>query len=845
MLSALGHSHLRAQQITTQAPPEQATSAPTLPDDPDRSYPIAQVVIPPASPDSPTIESDTQSYHAGLYVLDGTVVITYKDRIVHADHIEYDTNSGELNASGHLLVTGGTNQEHLSASHGTFNLRTSTGRFSDVSGSVGVVPASPSHLMVYTSSNPFLFTGRLVVKTGPRNYDVYDGTVTSCQFSKPDWILSAAHFSVDDNKASAHNSVFRLLNLPLVYLPYVTHSLDAEDRQSGFMIPVVSQSNTKGIILGEQIYFAINRSTDLTVGAEYFSLRGFSQMVNFRHRGRDLDFLNIHYTGLLDRRTGLQNQGGEDLTFAGRHDFSSATRVAANVEYLSSYVYRQAFTDNFNQAVTSDIVSTAYGSHHINGLEFSALADRYQGIKFIGQNTVAQQQVRIFHAPSLSVSSTEHTLARSHLQLSFEASTSGLKRSQPNFATGGIVERVDLHPRMAYPFSLGAWRIRPSFAAHETLYSRSRLEPKPNRPPIESLSGLSRSALEFDLNLRAPVLTRTFQPTRFSHLLGSEVRHTISPELNYRLRTGVANFSKVLRFDSVDIASNTHEAEYGVTQRLFRRHSAPAECHPPDLPLSSVLDSEPTAPEHTSAPVASCGDEELLSWRLTQKYFFDPSFGGAVVRNRRNIFESTLDLSGIAFLTEPREISPLVSRLRVRTSAKTDFEWDFDLDTGARHFTSSNVFLDLHQGNTFAALSYARLDAPGRSYTQGVNSSSSPTGVSSSISDFNQLRFLIGYGNPSKQGLSVGANTGLDLKSLYGTTSTTTTPTGTFTTTVYPALLQYTAIQTSYNWNCCGLSVEYRKFELGSVRNENVYRFNFTLANVGTAGNLRRAERLF
>jgi len=39
--------------------------------------------------------------------------------------------------------------------------------------------------------------------------------------------------------------------------------------------------------------------------------------------------------------------------------------------------------------------------------------------------------------------------------------------------------------------------------------------------------------------------------------------------------------------------------------------------------------------------------------------------------------------------------------------------------------------------------------------------------------------------------------------------------------------------------------VEYRKYELGSVRNENVYRFNFTLANIGSAGNLRRAQALF
>jgi LPS-assembly protein len=83
---------------------------------------------------------------------------------------------------------------------------------------------------------------------------------------------------------------------------------------------------------------------------------------------------------------------------------------------------------------------------------------------------------------------------------------------------------------------------------------------------------------------------------------------------------------------------------------------------------------------------------------------------------------------------------------------------------------------------------------------------------------------LLGYGSPSKPGVGVAANAGLDLKL---------------------SSVQYGALQASYNWNCCGLSVEYRKYELGSVRNENVYRFNFTLVNIGTAGTLRRAERLF
>ena len=52
-------------------------------------------------------------------------------------------------------------------------------------------------------------------------------------------------------------------------------------------------------------------------------------------------------------------------------------------------------------------------------------------------------------------------------------------------------------------------------------------------------------------------------------------------------------------------------------------------------------------------------------------------------------------------------------------------------------------------------------------------------------------------------------------------------------------------VQVSYNGGCCGLGVEYRRIELGTVRTENQFRFSFIVANIGTFGNLRRQERIY
>jgi len=57
--------------------------------------------------------------------------------------------------------------------------------------------------------------------------------------------------------------------------------------------------------------------------------------------------------------------------------------------------------------------------------------------------------------------------------------------------------------------------------------------------------------------------------------------------------------------------------------------------------------------------------------------------------------------------------------------------------------------------------------------------------------------------------------------------------------------VQYGSGQLAYYWDCCGVNIEYRRFNLASVRNENQFRFSFVLANVGAFGNLRRTERLF
>src|SRR6185437_10528171 len=191
------HPHLLIAQVSDSAPPPgpSDTSLPDL-----SSIPRATPLPPEKAPDIVSWNADTQSRRGPVYLLSGNVEITYTNHLLRADTISYDENTHEITANGHLRLTGGENDEYLTASHGTYNLQTGTGRFYDVTGSIGIhgaaTIATPSGRTGLVTPNPFLFSGKVVVKNGPRSYDVYEGSVTSCLLPRPDWLLTSAHLSL-------------------------------------------------------------------------------------------------------------------------------------------------------------------------------------------------------------------------------------------------------------------------------------------------------------------------------------------------------------------------------------------------------------------------------------------------------------------------------------------------------------------------------------------------------------------------------------------------------------------------------------------------------------------------
>jgi LPS-assembly protein len=208
---------------------------------------------------------------------------------------------------------------------------------------------------------------------------------------------------------------------------------------------------------------------------------------------------------------------------------------------------------------------------------------------------------------------------------------------------------------------------------------------------------------------------------------------------------------------------------------------------------------------------------------VAQKYYFEPDFDHAITRGTPNPLDTTLDFTGVDFLTRARHTTPLISRLRMRTTTGSDVEWDLDYDFREGKITSSNVFAAYQKGLNRFQFGDSVVNVP-LGYTPLTTAPPVSLPSPDQHSPFNQIHVTAVHGAVSKLGWSEGASAAYDLVHQQ---------------------LQFGAVQAQYNWNCCGIDFQYRRFSLGSIRDDTEYFWSINLAGFSNVGDLTHRISLF
>ena len=757
-------------------PLESAAPQPASADAPNFSVKIPRPHAPPEG--EWNIGADQRLETEGrIYHLRGHASIEGADLLLTADEIDYDEDTGNAQARGNVTFHQYAKDEEIHADRVEYNTHDETGKYYNVRGwSRTHVVARPG---VLTSNNPLYFEAVWAERVQDK-YILHDGMVTNCKLPNPWWTLRGPTFDIiPDERAIARRSVFRLKWLPLFYTPYFYKSLEKFPRKSGFLTPLVGHSTLRGYTFGLGYYWAINRSYDVTYRFQDFSQGALAHHIDLRGKPTAGSDFNVIFYGVQDN-TPLK-ASGYSIYGTGKADLGDGFTARGTIDYLSSLTFRQSFTQSFNEAIFSASSSVGIITKHWSSFSFDGEFSRLENF----QSTLPGDTIVIRKLPEVDFSSRDRQISSGIVPIwvSFDSSAALLYRSQLLFQTRQFVDRVDLSPHVMTTFDWKGFHLVPSFSFEETHYG----EQQQNLTIIGR--GLNRSSREFDAELIAPSLERTFDRKTW---LGDKLKHVIEPRVSYHYVTGVEDFNEVIRFDGADLISNTNQLQISLTNRIYAKQG------------TNVF--------------------EVFSWELKQDRYFDPTFGGAVIPGQRNVILSSDELTPYAFLNGPRNYSPVVSTFKASPKLGYTLEWRADYDPLVHKIVDSGVTADLRRGNFFLSVGHNFVTC--RPLTPADNGQCQLTNPDSSrllSPKANQLRGRVGWGDPNHRGWNAGFDTVYDYRL---------------------GIMQYGTAQVTYNTDCCGISAQLRRFNFG-VRDETQILVSFSVANMGSFGTLRKQERLF
>jgi len=568
---------------------------------------------------------------------------------------------------------------------------------------------------------------------------------TACPGECPKWGFTFKEAVVTPGKEfSGRKLTFRVRNVPVLWFPKLSIPSGKRDRVSGFLKPRVGNSTTKGRSILVPYYWAINRSADATFTPEYFSKRGPTGTIDFLMTPNAATRIELSEFFAIDR----EHHGRQRTRIRALSRFGKDWRGVANVDSTSNFDFRQIFEEGFNVISSPIEQSLGFLTKNAPRSSINFLYSR-SAVFFPGQSVV----MRKFPAVDFQLPTNSLVGGRIPVYFSLDSGLTGMARRDSQINTPAFMQRLDFHPSVEIPVlrsALLTWSH--TIGVRDTFYTHS-LDPGVVR------TNLNREVFDYTMSLTGPQVEKSF----------GTWKHVFEPTLEYRYVTGVDRFRHTVVVDETDLVTDTNEIEYGVTNRFYT-------------------------------------NREFLTWRIAQKMYFDPSFGGALLSGRRNALAPLMDLTGFAFSDGvPRRFSPIVSTLRIATTPATSTDVEVDYDGQRHEFRSAGIMGGVNRSRFNSSVGYFFNK---RTEIQDAN---------------NQLRALVSVGNRFTRGVSAGFGFSYDL---------------------YHSIFQSSTAQVNYNAECYGLSFDLSQVDIGA-RREVGWRISLSLKNLGNFGNLRPQERLF
>ncbi|MBP9664988.1 MAG: LPS-assembly protein LptD [Pyrinomonadaceae bacterium] len=735
----------------------------------------------------------------------GNVDLRYGIYRLQADEIAIYEAENRVVARGSVIFDQGDDQR-ITGATAVWNYKTKLGSFED---STGFTNQTNDGTVIY-------FSAARVERVSLNEIVVTKGKFTACEEAVPKWSFTAERARIRTNdKIKLRNVKFRVKDVPILLLPFASIPIKERDRSSGFLTPAGGYSSRKGVRLSGAYYLTLGRSADVTFRADVFSKRGVGYGADFRTRANSRSYLNFGFYAVKDRLFGPNedaqhpNQGGSLLYAEGVHYFPNGFTASADIRLTSSLAFRQEFAEGIQQIISPIEVSQVFVNKSWNDYTLNFLTrSQVISIPNVREKTRNLPSIHFEKRPTmpsfLKGFYFSYKAALEGVSRREEVSDLALYRSMTGtdpVVSPSLVQRLDIYPQVTLPLQTKYFNFTATGSARVTYYSNSFND-------MRQVVGrdVIRKYGEFAFDIRPVALAKNY----YGKGNAFKFRHVIEPYATYRLVRGVNNFHRVIRFDYVDTIANTNEVEYGVINRFYTRRYGEAVTA---TAQQQMLNQPKTAAGRSS----EVQPYEVLTVTVRGKYYFDESFGGALIPGRRNQIEPITALSFYTFGGVPRRLSPLAIDVnyRPRRTIFANTRMDVGLNGDGIRAISATIGVERPLFKLFQTFYYTRAVTLMPSLAQYAG----PGGKEPGTLRGSQWSPSVFVGNRDR-GLFGGTSFFFDFQNRRASRQS-------------PMVSALATV--GYAYDCCSIVLQYYTFNIG-VRKENRLIFSFRLNGLGSLG---------
>jgi len=145
----------------------------------------------------------------------------------------------------------------------------------EIIGSDAKLYINDNEIKINENNKPRVFANTINVKGDQTTFT--KSNFTMCNYRKndkcPPWELKAGKMTHDKIKKTMFydNAVIKVYNVPIFYLPKLSHPDPTVKRRSGFLIPSYNDTKNLGSSISLPYFWAINKDRDLTINSKLFA----------------------------------------------------------------------------------------------------------------------------------------------------------------------------------------------------------------------------------------------------------------------------------------------------------------------------------------------------------------------------------------------------------------------------------------------------------------------------------------------------------------------------------------------------------------------------------------------